>query len=139
MKGEPTRAGAFALGLLEFERVIRQGRNLRILTNGPAAAIACINLRSTRMNQRRGSHHVRLECECLEQRVVPATSVWQLQTFEVVAGGQIPANWSQWTNEPGSSFGADTTFALNGTHSLSSTGDSAMTARTWNNQVLPAN
>ena len=137
--GMPTRAGAFALGMLESVRAIRQGRNLLCLWNRLVAAIARTNLRSTRMSQRRRSYHVHLECECLEQRVTPTTSIWQLQTFEAVAGGQIPANWSQWSGEAANSFGVDSTFAFNGTHSLASSGDSAMTARTWYNQVLPAN
>jgi hypothetical protein len=90
------------------------------------------------MSHRRGRHYVRLHCESLEQRVTPTSSVWQMQTFEGVAGGQIPANWSQWSNETGSSFGVDTTFAFDGTHSLGGTGDSALSARTWYNQMLPA-
>src|SRR5579864_551567 len=90
------------------------------------------------MSHRRGAHYVRLHCESLEERITPTSSVWQLETFEGVTGGQIPANWSQWSNEAGNSFGVDNTFALDGTHSLSSTGDSALRARTWYNQVLPA-
>ncbi|HEV3142757.1 MAG TPA: Ig-like domain-containing protein [Gemmataceae bacterium] len=89
------------------------------------------------MSRRQGSPSVRLVCERLEDRATPA-AVWQLQTFDSVALGQIPTNWSQWSNEAGTSFGVDSTLALNGTQSLSSAGDSVLAARAWSNAVLPA-
>src|SRR5262249_22431375 len=81
------------------------------------------------MSRQRGSHCVQLECECFEDRIVPSSAAWQLETFESIASGQIPANWSQWTNEAGKSISVANPFGFNVRHSMRSAGQRERT--TW--------
>jgi hypothetical protein len=70
------------------------------------------------------------------QILAPGTS----QNFDTTPAGQLPADWSQWTNSPGAGFKTDGTQSLSGTQSLISTSTSSTAqARAWVSDELAAN
>ncbi len=89
------------------------------------------------MARRRNPSSVRLILEQLEQRETPSASIISLESFDAVSSPSLPSGYSQWSSG-GASFATSTANFYSGTQSLSSTGTSAVAARLWLSQTLPA-
>jgi hypothetical protein len=64
-------------------------------------------------------------------------SVVLQQSFDTTKPGELPAGWSEWTNQ--GDFGVQTGLGLNSRRSLASHSATGEAARAWLNQTLPAN
>jgi hypothetical protein len=82
------------------------------------------------MNQRADRPRARLAVESLEDRAVPAGG-WQLENFDSLAPGTIPAGWSQWVDPGTTPFGTSAGRSFSGNSSLAAAGASNLTARAW--------
>ncbi len=76
--------------------------------------------------------------ESLEDRLAPSGTPLS-ESFNTVGLGQLPAGWTQWSNNGFAAFGVSDQKALSAPRSLSSSTNALwVTARTWNTTPMPA-